>query len=195
MLDLSDIVNDPDMLPPEPFTILRSTGLFVLGGFQSTTQSIPQVGPVQAATDEEINMLPEADVVGEVKSFWCTVPIFVTRGKAPTPGTHNETPQGTIPGTVYTLSMVPPTDNGSLFRNGLFQRLVFDYTISGLMLTLTVPTAVGDALIFSWPVTAKAAQSAADILVYGSEQYRALSVKHYPGSGFWKALGTRISAA
>jgi hypothetical protein len=94
MISVQEVVADPDMIAPEPFTILRSTGSWVLGGFQSVVTRISQMGPVQQASNKELRMLPEADRVGSVRSFWCTVPLLLVRGYAPLPGVHVETPQG-----------------------------------------------------------------------------------------------------
>jgi hypothetical protein len=194
MLDLSDVVADVDLQAPKPFTILRSTGQFVFGGFQSSTVSISAYGPVQRATDREIQMLPEADRVSGIMAFWWTQPIYGTRGAAPLPSTHGEVPAGAIPGTNYTLSAAPPGEGVTLFKNGVALSLGSDYAISGNAITLTVATESGDKLYVTWPVEAFVGQNAADILVYEGEQYRVLAVKHYPGSGFFKALGTRMSA-
>jgi hypothetical protein len=82
MINMADIVADPTFTPPAYFQILRSTGTFQSGGFQSTTSTIQQTGPVQPATSKEISMLPEGDRVGLVLTFWCTVPMQVTKKNA-----------------------------------------------------------------------------------------------------------------
>ena len=195
MIDMSDVVEDGDMAAPEPFTVLRSTGTFVAGGFQSTTTALQAVGPVQRATPKDISMLPEADIVNGVMAFWWNRQIFVTRGKVPLPSTQGTVPVGAVPGSVYTLATSPAADvTGTLTKNGLLLIPNVDYTLAGNTITLASSTALGDALYFSWPVTASVGQAASDILVYDNSQYRVLSVKHYPGSGYWKALGTRMSA-
>ena len=63
MINVQEVILDPDMLPDQPFTILRSQGQFVMGGFQSVTTEIQIWGPVQQASNKEIMMLPEADRV------------------------------------------------------------------------------------------------------------------------------------
>jgi hypothetical protein len=194
MIYLSDVVADADLQAPQPFTILRSVGEFVIGGFESTTVSIPAYGPVQRATDREVQMLPEGDRVGGIMAFWWTQPIYSTRGAAPVPSTHAEAPSGAFPGTVYTLSQVPPADSITLYKNRLALRLNADYTISGATITMTAATGSSDELYATWPVESSVGQAAADICVYKGEQYRVLSVRHYPGSGYYKALGTRMAA-
>lgn len=82
MLNMADIVADATFQPPSPFQILRSIGFFQAGGFKSTTATIQQVGPVQPATDKQINMLAEGDRSSLVLTFWCTVPVYVTRKNA-----------------------------------------------------------------------------------------------------------------
>lgn len=68
---------------------------------------------------------------------------------------HGEIPAGTIPGTVYTLSAVPPGGVlQSLTKNGVFQSPSVDYTLTGQTVTLVVATQVGDVLYAVWPTTA-----------------------------------------
>lgn len=195
MIDVSEVVVDTDMIAPQPFTILRSQGAWVAGGFQSTTFPLTQFGPVQQATNKEIMMLPEADRVGAIRSFWATVPIYVTRGTAAVPSTHGEVPSGTIPGTAYALSAAPPGESGVFYVNGVQQTPGVDYTLAGAAITTLVPTPALAKLYFTWPITAQVGAAASDIIQYGAEQYRVISVFRVPGSGYWKALGSRLNAA
>ena len=198
MLEMTDIVADSDMVAPQPFTILRSAGQFVAGSFQSSTTPIQAIGPVQRASSKEITMLQEADLVGAVMAFWWTQRIYVTRGKAPLPSLQGVTPAGAIPGSVYTLSPAPPAGaNGELTKNGLLLLPGINYQLSadGTTVTLTNSTVLDDVLYFRWPTVSLTGPAASDILVYEEAQYRVLQVKHYPGSGYWKALSTRLSAA
>ena len=65
---------------------------------------------------------------------------------------HGETPGGAIPGSVFTLSAVPPGGAlESLTLQGLFQTPGIDYTLDGLTITMTVPIARG-SLWATWPV-------------------------------------------
>lgn len=188
MISVQEVVVDPDMIAPQPFTVLRSTGQWVAGGFQpNQTTLIPMFGPVQQASDKEITMLPEADRIGAIRSFWSTQPIYTTRGYAPVPSVHGESPAGS--GTVYTLSATPPTDI-LVYAAGL---LVNNYTLSGNVLTfLSPPTA---PLYVTWLITANVAPNASDQIQYGNELYRILRVYRDPGSGYWKCYGTRLAAA
>lgn len=194
MILADDVVEDSDMVAPQPFQVLRSSGAFVAGGFTSTTTTLLRTGPVQRASDKEVNMLPEADRVGGVMAFWSTEPIYVTSGKRPVPAVLGQTPAGAVPGTVYTLPTAVPT--GSLYLNGLLQLPGADYTLVGNVLTLNVATAPNAVLYFTTPITDADGPAESDILVYppNGEQYRVLASRHFPGSGFWKALGTRLSA-
>jgi hypothetical protein len=195
MLNMSDVLVSADMLPPQAFTIRRSMGRWAIGGFQSATFDLEVNGPVQAATDTEIAMLPEADRIGDVTAFWSVQPIYVTRGKAPVPNVQGATLQGAIPGTVYTLSPAPPTGVvGTLTKNGSLLIPNVDYALATPTITLAASTSLNDVLYFEWPVNSPIGADASDILVYDKDQYRVLSVRHYPGSGYWKALGTRMSA-
>lgn len=56
-----------------------------------------------------------------------------------------ETPAGTVPGTVYTLSK-SPTAMLSFYVNGVFQRPSIEYTVSGTTVTLATATASGDTV-------------------------------------------------
>lgn len=193
MIDMSDVVADADMMAPKPFAIMRSVGQWTQNGFVSTTSQILQVGPVQRATDKEAQALPEADRVGGVMAFWCLVPIYTTRGDQAETSAQGVTPQGVYPGTEYT---VDPTLVGgtqpSLYKNGLFQTPGIDYTYTNGVITMLYTTDAIDRLYLMWTDT-QAGDAASDIIQYAKEQYRILHVRHYPGSGFWKALGTRLS--
>ena len=193
MISVEDVVQDPDFAAPQPFTILRSTGAWVAGGFQSTTVPIQLFGPVQQASNKEIAMLPEGDRIGAVRSFHATQPIYTTRGYAPAPSVHGEIPQGS--GTVFVLSSAPPADAGQLTINGLLQTPDVDYWVTNSVLTLSVAATANAVLWFQWPVTAYDQPVASDIITYGGESYRVLSVYHDPGCGYWKSLATRMNAA
>lgn len=195
MLEVDDIVADPDMMAPQPFSILRSVGTFVQGGFQSITSTIYTSGPVQPATDKDVAMLPEADHVGGIMAFWSLQPIYTTRGKIPLPSTTGVVPNGAVPGTVYVLNPAPPDGvAGELTVNGLLLRADIDYKLVGDTLTLAQATPAFAKLYFLWPTKLPVGQAGSDILVYNTEQYRVLSSRQYPGSRYWKALGTRLSA-
>ena len=172
------------MIAPQPYTIWRSTDQWVLGGVQSTTTPIQAFGPVQQASMKEIQMLPEADRVEGVRSFWWTQPLYPTRGTAPVPSTHGEVPTA-ISDTVFTLSSLPPEDTAVVYSNGLLQIPGIDYILSGTTLTFTTAPTLP---YITWPITALVGQSASDILQYGSEQYRVISTYKDPGGGYWKAL-------
>lgn len=192
MISVADVVLDPDMMAPQPFTILRSIGQFIPGGFQSATTSIPQFGPVQQASDKEILMLPEADRIGAIRAFWTTITIYTTRGYAPVPSTHGETPYGA--GTTYTLSSPPPSNSAQVYAGGVqLQPNGFDYTLSGTSLTFVYKPQT--PIYVTWQVTDYVGEAASDIILYGQEQYRVLRVYRDPGSGFFKSYGTRMSAA
>lgn len=63
--------------------------------------------------------------------------------------THGETPSGALPGTVFTLSVAPPTDTlQALYKSGAFLTPGTDYTLTGAVITLTELTDV--ALYATW---------------------------------------------
>lgn len=191
MISVADVVVDPDMIAPKPFTIFRSTDTWVLGGVQSTVTPLQAFGPVQQLSPKEIQMLPEADRVEGVRAFWWTQALYVTRGTAPVPSTHGEVPAGS--GTTYTLSEVPPEDTATVYVNGLLQIPGIDYMIVGNVLTFT--NSVVGTLYITWPFTAYVGAAASDILQYEHEQYRVISVYRDPGGGYFKALARRMDAA
>ena len=52
MLDMSEVISDPDLVAPQQYAILRSTGAWVAGGFQSTVSTIQQFAFVNGFGDE-----------------------------------------------------------------------------------------------------------------------------------------------
>lgn len=192
MISVAEVVTDPDMIAPQPFTILRSTGYFTINGFVSNTTPISAFGPVQQASDKEVNMLQEADRIGGVRSFWWTQEIFTTRGKATVPGVHGEAPTQ-VDALHYTLSAFPPDGVVNVYVGGLQLRAGANYTLVGLTLTLT--SAPVSHPYVTWQVGVQVGQAASDILQYDDEQYRVLNVYLDPGGGYFKALATRMDAA
>jgi hypothetical protein len=70
---------------------------------------------------------------------------------------HGETPSGAVPGTVYTLSAVPPGNTlQALTKNGSFLVPGTAYALSGDMITLASPTVLNDVLYATWPVEVQA---------------------------------------
>lgn len=191
MISVQEVVVDPDMIAPRPYTILRSTGQFVPGGFLSTETPIPMFGPVQQANLKEVQMLAEADRVGSIRSFWSTQQIFETRGYAPVPGVHGEAPSGS--GTIYTLSEAPPAESLCIYVNGLLLRPGVDYTIAGNVIMFVV--APVSSPYVTWQITVNVQAAASDKIVYEDETFRILQVYYDPGGGYWKALGTRLAAS
>ncbi len=194
MISVAEVVVDPDFIAPQPYTILRSTGQFVEGGFKSVTVSISVFGPVQQASNREVQMLPEADRIGAIRSFWSTQPFFTTRGYAPLPGTTSEAPTPVAGAPLqFTLSANPPSGVVMLYQNGLFMTPGVDYTLSGRTITFKVqPTG---PLYVTWEATVDVGADASDKIQYGNEVYRVLNVYFDPGGGYWKALATRLAAA
>lgn len=194
MISVFEVVVDPDMIAPQPYYIYRSTGQFVAGGFQpNNTTIIPMFGPVQQASLKEISMLPEADRIGSIRSFWSTQPIYLTRGYAPVPGVNGEVPTE-VSALVYSISTAPPDDAIDLYSAGLLLRPNgFDYALAGTSITFNALPA--QPLYATWQVTVQAATNASDILQYAGEQYRILQRYFDPGGGYFKALGTRMSAS
>ena len=196
MITVQEVIQDTDMVAPEPFTIQRSVGQWVSGGFQNTpSQSFTVFGPVRNATDKEVSMLPEADRVGRIRAFYATMPILTTRGYAPVPSTQGEVLTAVTPGSVYTLSITPPIGGGSLYVNGLLLTPNTQYTLFGQTITLAVEAPVDAVLYFTWPVVVNTQAAESDIILYDGFSYRVMDVYRTSGSGYWKALGTRLETA
>ncbi len=194
MIEVQDIVADADMISPEPWTILRSVATFGWGGVQTSITSIPATGPVRVASNREIQMLPEADRVGSIRAFYSALPLYVTRGTQPVPVPYYATITGAIPGTVYTLSSIPPAEALQLTKNGLILVSGVDYALNGAQVTLMVPTVSGNVLTASWIVRGTQ-DGLSDVIDYNNEQYRILQVYRTQGSGYWKAIATRMVPA
>ncbi len=76
-LFLDEVVLDADLA--EAYTIIRSNGKFVMGGWQDTKQTLQGFGVVTVARPSEIQMLPEGDRNSEVRAFYSAQPLYETR--------------------------------------------------------------------------------------------------------------------
>lgn len=75
-IDLSDVVSSNDFA--EPFTIRRSSGSFVAGGWSQTTTDIAALGVVSIARDKDLDSLPEGDKVKEAIVVHSTQEMMLT---------------------------------------------------------------------------------------------------------------------
>ena len=75
-IDLSDVIVDPDFC--QTFTVFRSTGEFVKGGYQETVTEIPMTGIVTHHDTMELNMTPEGDRIRGMMDFYSIEPLYVT---------------------------------------------------------------------------------------------------------------------
>lgn len=62
----------------QPYSIIRSTGAFALGGFQSSPTTLPAFGPVTVAKEEELAQAAEGDRVTGAMTFYSSEPIYET---------------------------------------------------------------------------------------------------------------------
>jgi hypothetical protein len=192
VITVTEVVEDPTFIPPQPFTILRSVGQFVVGGFNpNNTISIPVFGPVQQASLKQLEMLLEADRVGYVRMFWCRQPLYLTRGYAPVPGVQVGSLTGS--GLVYTLSSTPPDGTAMVYVNGLFMTPGIDYTLDGNTLTFVV--APSTTPVVTWQITVNMATNNSDIIQFENYQYRLMDSYYDPGAGYHRALGVRMQAS
>lgn len=77
MIDMSDIITDPDFM--ETFTVYRKTGTFGEGGYTTTEVAIDMAGPVIPANPDELAMVPEGDRLTGNNVFYSTAAIYRTR--------------------------------------------------------------------------------------------------------------------
>ena len=75
--DLAFVVDDGVL--SESYTIQRSTGSFQLGGWTTTSVNIPGWGVVSVASEEDLNMIPEADQVTGAMVFHSQQRIYITQ--------------------------------------------------------------------------------------------------------------------
>lgn len=82
MLNLSKVVNNPKFA--QSFNITRSQGGVFddTGVWQDVTVDVPMFGVIQPATPKELEQVPEADRVKEVKSFHSQQEMFLTETTA-----------------------------------------------------------------------------------------------------------------
>jgi hypothetical protein len=73
---LQDAVTNPDL--SEAFLIIRSVGVFAVGGWQDTKTQIAAYGTVSVATQRELDSIPEADRVHAARVFHSTTAMYVT---------------------------------------------------------------------------------------------------------------------
>lgn len=76
MINVAEIVNDPDFA--QSFYLIRSTGSFALGGFQTTPTTIPMYGVIEVAKEKELATLPEGDRISGAMAFYTSDPIYMT---------------------------------------------------------------------------------------------------------------------
>lgn len=75
-IDVSDIVLDPDLA--QTFTILRSTGVFGMGGYQSVTTTLTLSGTITVASEKHLRMVPEGDRPTGAMAIYSAQRIYVT---------------------------------------------------------------------------------------------------------------------
>lgn len=76
MLDLSRVVSGS--LLTESFTIQRSSGSFVLGGYATASTAVQGFGVVSVANAQDLQMLPEGDRVTGAMVFHSQAPLYET---------------------------------------------------------------------------------------------------------------------
>lgn len=77
MINLTRVVTSS--LLAEPYTIQRSTGKFILGGWKTESVNIPGYGVVSVASEEDLDMMPESDRVTGSMVFHSECRIYITQ--------------------------------------------------------------------------------------------------------------------
>lgn len=75
--DLAFVIDDGVL--SESWTIRRSTGVFTFGGWVTTPTLVPGYGVVSVASEQDLEMLPEADRVTGVMVFHSQTRIYETQ--------------------------------------------------------------------------------------------------------------------
>jgi hypothetical protein len=78
MIDVSDILSDPDLA--QPFTIKRSRGEFAAGGYTQTTTTVQSFGVIIVAQGRELEQVPEGDRVKGAIVVYSAKPLYLTHG-------------------------------------------------------------------------------------------------------------------
>lgn len=86
MIDVSELLTDPDFCQPGAITITRLEGRNVDGYFQTTPSSFETIGIIRPASTEDIKMLPEGDRVEGMIIIYTSVQLFGTRKAQPNAG-------------------------------------------------------------------------------------------------------------
>ena len=86
--DLSFVVDDGVL--SEFYSIVRSTGSFQLGGWVTSSTTIQGYGVVSVATEEDLDMIPEADRVTGSMVFHSQQRIYLTQLDQPTSGSDTQ---------------------------------------------------------------------------------------------------------
>jgi hypothetical protein len=75
--DLSFVIDDGVL--SESWVIVRSTGVFIQGGWVTTETQVPGYGVVSVATPEDMDEIPEADRVTGMMVFHSQPRIYATQ--------------------------------------------------------------------------------------------------------------------
>jgi hypothetical protein len=80
LINVSEVVNDPDFA--QSFLIMRSTGVFLNGVWNSTVTAVQGYGVIADITDRDLDMIPEGDFVKGGKVFWSSQILYATHATA-----------------------------------------------------------------------------------------------------------------
>lgn len=98
----------------ESYTIKRSTGAFVLGGWSTTETTVPGFGVVSVANDQDLLMVPEGDRVSGAMVFHSEQRIYETQQDAN--GTQHVSDKIIWNFQLYRIMNVAPYPNRAYWR-------------------------------------------------------------------------------
>lgn len=76
MINVAEIINDPDFV--QPYTLVRKTSVFVGGRTKTEEKLIPRKGIISAAKSKDLLQVPEGDRVKGIVVVYDTEPLQVT---------------------------------------------------------------------------------------------------------------------
>lgn len=110
MLNVGELIHDPDFAQPKGFKVTRTTGTWTNGRFSGTTATIPCHGIIRPASSKDVVQTPQGDMIsGEIAIYTDIVtPLYETALNHKTNNSGNLSDEVTWQGEVYKLIKVTP---------------------------------------------------------------------------------------
>lgn len=114
MIDVSEVVNDPDLA--QPFSILRSSGSWFKGVWNSVQTTVQGYGVISVAEAQDLEMVSEGDIVHGAMVFHSQQPIFRTNANNATDSTGGSADILVWRGENYRVLHVYPYEDYGYYR-------------------------------------------------------------------------------